>query len=58
MTSVDEQQDREHEDDLDCGDSVAHVERVTYEDAESYNVECVRCGAEWWEDKGDDVPNG
>lgn len=34
-----------------CGDSVDHIERLTYEDAEVQQWECERCGAEWYEDK-------
>lgn len=38
-------------DDVVCGETVDHDERVTYEDAFDIQWTCDGCGAEWWEDK-------
>jgi len=34
-----------------CGETIDHEQRITYEDAETQQWECTRCGAEWWHDK-------
>jgi hypothetical protein len=40
----------ESEEEWVCGESVDHDERITYEDAETVQWECRRCGAEGWVD--------
>lgn len=34
-----------------CGETYDHDYEVTYEDEDSLNWRCNRCGAEGWEDK-------
>jgi hypothetical protein len=42
---------KEEENESICGETIDHAQRVTYEDDETQQWECTRCGAEWWHDK-------
>lgn len=37
-----------------CGETVDHEQLITYEDSDTRNYECTRCGAEWWQDKDEE----
>lgn len=54
MTDTDAQPVEDDDEDV-CGLTYDHEERITYDGPDGLGWECLRCGAEGWEDRDEET---